>query len=66
MKFAGYLSTGKTFRNATIWHCSGVILNQRFILTAAHCKILTKKVFLVRLGVHTLEGGKDKNKSGNI
>jgi len=64
-KFAGRLPGGKkVYKDQENWFCSGVLLNNQFVLTAGHCK--TKdETFKLRIGVHTLSkqilGAEQKN-----
>ena len=41
------------YRDEFSWICSGVILNSRFILTAAHCRLRGRRM-VVRVGVHKI------------
>lgn len=55
--YRGTLPGGrKVYRDEDTWICSGVILNSRFILTAAHCKISNQRKYRVRVGVHRVDG----------
>ena len=46
----------KFYQDEDTWVCSGVILNSRFILTAAHCKLSNQKHYRVRVGLHENAG----------
>ena len=46
------------------WVCSGVLLNNQFVLTAAHCKDNFAENFKLRLGIHFVAGEKEQNHSG--
>ena len=52
--YRGMLPGGKRhYRDEFSWICSGVILNSRFILTAAHCRLRGRRM-VVRVGVHKI------------
>ena len=60
-EFAGILPGGKKiYTENNNWLCSGVLLNNQFVLTAAHCKT-EDDVIKVRIGVHELPGYGDKS-----
>ena len=46
------------------WVCSGVLLNNLFVLTAAHCKDNFAENLKLRLGIHFVAGEKEQNHSG--
>ena len=48
------------------WVCSGVLLNNQFVLTAAHCKDNFAENLKLRLGIHFVAGEKEQNHSGII
>ena len=49
-KFAGRLPGGKkVYKDQENWICSGVLLNNRFVLTAGKCKI-DDKMFYILMG----------------
>ena len=45
------------------WVCSGVLLNNQFVLTAAHCKDNFAENLKLRLGIHFVAGKDDQSNS---
>ena len=68
-KFVGRLPGGKKiYKDKEVWKCSGVLLNNQFVLTAGHCKT-DDDIFKLRVGVHKLSKqllGADSTNSENL
>ena len=58
----------KIYKDKEVWKCSGVLLNNQFVLTAGHCKT-DDDIFKLRVGVHKLSKqllGADSTNSENL
>ena len=56
-----FIGGRKVCKDKENWVCSGVLLNNQFVLTAAHCKDNFAEDFKLRLGIHTVAGEIEQN-----